>query len=260
MGADKDLYKQFFRIEPDNSITFIGDKMIVQIPTSFIDQNITQIINTSVTTFGIFEAYIFDDINETDISKAKHKFTSKVPSMVFMHPSHLEDSFVYVEDPATETLVKETVINLIFNKGDTYIESMSLVKDTDNTDKWIVMLLNGKIPKTISYDEIPVIWSKCNFLNNLGDAGSEFNTYSMIVANLVRDPKNYSTPFRHVFEKYYEKGIYMGKMIRYMDVSKHISNFTAITGGDPKHGITVAMDRIARGIPDVKSPVEEVIN
>ena len=176
-----------------------------------------------------------------------------------MKPSHLEDSFVYVEDPETETLIKEKAINLVFHNGDSYIESMSLVKDTDNTDKWIVMLLNGRVPKTIRYDEKPKIWSKCNFLNNLGDAGSEFNTYSMIVANLERDPKNYATPFRLVLDKYYEKGIYSGKMIRYMDVSKHISNFTAITGGDPKHGITVAMDRIARGIPDVKSPVEDVI-
>lgn len=255
----KDLYKQFFRIEPDNSITFIGNKLIVQIPQSFIDQNITQIINTSVSTFGIFEAYIFDDFNENDITKANHKFTSKIPSVLFMKPSHLEDSFVYVEDPETETLIKEKAINLVFHNGDSYIESMSLVKDTDNTDKWIVMLLNGRVPKTIRYDEKPKIWSKCNFLNNLGDAGSEFNTYSMIVANLERDPKNYATPFRLVLDKYYEKGIYSGKMIRYMDVSKHISNFTAVTGGDPKHGITVAMDRISRGIPDVKSPVEDVI-
>ena len=89
----KDLYKQFFRIEPDNSITFIGNKLIVQIPQSFIDQNITQIINTSVSTFGIFEAYIFDDFNESDITKANHKFTSKIPSVLFNTSTICEEKF-----------------------------------------------------------------------------------------------------------------------------------------------------------------------
>ena len=49
-------------------------------------------------------------------------------------------------------------------------------------------------------------------------------------------------------------------MIRFMDFQRYISNFTAVTGSDPRHSITVAMERIyGEGQADTLSPVEENI-
>ena len=82
----------------------------------------------------------------------------------------------------------------------------------------------------------------------------------MIIANIVRDPENLSQPFRLVYDKYFAKGIMNGKMLRYMDIPRYISSFTAITGSDPRHGITLAMERIhGEHQTDIKSPVEEII-
>ena len=184
----KDEYKKYFRVESDKSITFIGEKLIIQVPQFLIDQGVVQIVGTNVVSLGLFDGYIFDDIEETDITKAIARYTSKVPSIMYLKPSHIDEGFTYVENPETEVLTKEKIYSFIFLKGDTYIESMSLVKDSDTADKWLVLMLHGKIPTNIKYSEIPVIWSKCAFLNGLDDLGSEFNTLSAISANLVRDP------------------------------------------------------------------------
>lgn len=252
----KDEYKKYFRVEQNKSITFTGEKLIIQVPQLLLDQGVVEIVGTNVILLGLFDGYIFDNIEETDISKAIAKYTSKVPSIMSLKPSHIEESFTYVENPETESLVREKIYSFIFLKGDTYIESISLVKDSDTADKWLVLMLHGKIPKNIKYSEIPVIWSKCAFLNGLDDLGSEFNTLSAISANLVRDPKNYTNPFRYVFEKYFEKGIYNGKMLHYYNVPMYVSNFTSITGANAKYGITVAMTRDS----DIKTPVEDMIN
>lgn len=252
----KDEYKKYFRLEEDKSITFIGEKLIIQVPQFLIDQGVVEIVGTDVISLGIFDGYIFDDIEENDINKAIARYTSKIPSVMSLKPSHIEEGFTFVENPETETLVKEKTYSFIFLKGDTYVESISLVKESDTADKWLVLMLHGKIPTNVKYSEIPVIWSKCAFLNGLDDLGSEFNTLSAITANLVRDPKNYSNPFRYVFDKYFDKGIYNGKMLHYYNVPMYVSNFTSITGANAKHGITVAMTRNT----DIKTPVEDMIN
>lgn len=255
----KNLFKEYFKLV-DEEVIFIGNKLVIQIPEKFITDGITQIDQTNITTLGIFEGLIFDDIEEEDITKYKHKFCYKLPATIYMRPSHIDKSVVLVDDIETETVVKENYYSLIFLNGDTFIVSTSLVQNFKVVDNFINMMLNGKLPKDIRYDEISEIWSKCAFINGSGSMGSDFVTLSTIVSNLVRDPMNLSRPFRLKADEYYKKGIYNGKMIMYRDIPRYISNFTAITGSDPKHSITVAMERIhGEGDNDIISPVEENI-
>jgi hypothetical protein len=255
----KSMFKQFFKRE-NEEVVFIGNKLIIQIPEKFIEDGITQINQTTITTLGIFEGLIFDDINEEDITKYNHKFVYKLPATIYMKPSHIDKTTVTVEDIETETVVKENYYNFIFLNGDTFIVSTSLVQSFGVVDNFINMMLNGKLPKNIRYDEISAIWSNCAFINGSGSMGSDFVTLSTIVSNLVRDPLDLSKPFRLSAEEYYKKGVYNGKMLMYRDIPRYISNFTAITGSDPKHSITVAMERIhGEGNKDIISPVEENI-
>jgi len=255
----KEMMKKYFKIE-NGEVIFTGSKLIIQIPEKFIEDDITQINQTTVTTLGIFEGLIFDDVDEDDLTKYNHNFVFKLPAIIYMNPSHIETSIVTSEDLETETLVKEKYYNFIFLNGDTFIVSTSLVQSFGVVDSFIKMMLNGKIPKGIRYDEIATIWSNCAFINGSGAMGSDFVTLSTITSNLVRDPLDFSKPFRLNAEDYYKKGIYNGKMIRYMDIPRYISNFTAITGSDPRHSITVAMERIyGEGKSDTMSPIEENI-
>ena len=257
--AENSLFNTYFEEQSDESVRFKGNKLIIIIPEEFIDRGVTTINQTTIITLGIFEGFIFDDMDEDDITKYNHKFISKLPTNLYMKPSHIEQSSIMVEDIEKDTIVKKNVYKLIFLKDDIYAVSTSIVKDSNVVDKFVYMLLQGQLPKTLTYSEVASIWLQCAQLNGV-KTGSEFNTLAMIVMNLTRDPKNYSIPFRMVYDKYYSQGIYNGKMIRYMDVPRYISNFTSITGSDPRQGITVAMERIhAERNKDVSTPVEEII-
>ena len=56
----KALYRKYFKRMPDDSIHFLGEKLIIQIPEGFVERGITKIIQTTVNTIGIFEGYISD--------------------------------------------------------------------------------------------------------------------------------------------------------------------------------------------------------
>jgi hypothetical protein len=256
----KGILKDYLKHMPDNSVVFKGEKLIIEIPEEFVERGVTVINQTDITTLGIFEAYILDDINETDVTKAIHKFTMKLPSNIFMRPSHIDKTTRMIENNENDTVTKASFYDLIFLNDDTFIVTTSIVQSFNTVDKFIYMLLNGQIPKTVKYDEIAKIWADCAIINGSGTLGSDFNTLAMIVSNIVRDPNNLSDPFRLVYDKYYAKGIYNCKMLRYMDIPRYISNFTAITGSDPRHSVTVAMERIhgEKG-GDIKTPVEEMI-
>ena len=256
----KGILSSYLKQLEDNSIIFTGNKLVIHIPEKFVENGITVINQTTIMTLGIFEAYIFDDIDEDDITKASHKFTLKLPSNIFMKPSHIDKISKYEENIDTDTLEKENYFAFIFLNGDTFIVTTSVVQSTSTVDNFVYMLLNGQIPKSVNYDEIAKLWSECSIINGSKTLKSDFNTLAMIIANIVRDPANLSQPFRLVYDKYFAKGIMNGKMLRYMDIPRYISSFTAITGSDPRHGITVAMERIhGEKQTDITSPVEEII-
>lgn len=260
MELSEELFNKYFKPQPDTSIVFTGSKMIIQIPESFLVKGISEINRTAVTTIGIFNGYIFDDLENEDLTKADHNFVMKLPTKVFLNPSHIDKSTIFVEKVETETLEKENVYNLIFLEGDTFMSTSNAVQECSTVDDFMYMLLYGQLPKNIKYEELPMLWLQCSLINGSGTLGSDFSTFGIVISNLVRDPQNFSKPFRLVFEKYFEKGIMNGKMMSYQAIPRYISNFTAVTGSDPRQGVTVAMARSHGGHEkDIKSPIEEVI-
>lgn len=260
VAENKELYNKYFKVNENKSVTFMGEKLIIKITEDFLKLGIAEIIQRKILTLGIIEGYIFDNVEESDVSQCDHKFVMKIPCDILLSPSHIEPSYVYVEDIETETLKKEKAIDLVFLKGDNLLESTLIMKNIHTTDAFISMMLNGHIPNIITYEEVPLLYYNCAMMNGTGNMNSDFNALTLSTMQLTRDPKDYSVPFRLVYDEYYKKGIYNGKMIRYMDVPKYISNFTSFTTADPKHGITVAMERIyGEHQKDNKSPVEELI-
>lgn len=260
MTENEKLFEQYFKVNTDKSVVFIGEKMIIKITEEFIRLNIAEIVRQTINTLGILEGYIFDDMNETDISKCNHKFVIKIPSIIKLNPSHIEPSFVYEEDVESETLIKLKAYDMTFLKNDVFLDSTLIIQNIHTTDKFISMMLNGHIPKSIRYDELSTLYQNSAHMNGSGTLGADFNSLVISVMQLTRDPMDYSVPFRMVYDKYYAKGIYNGKMVRYMDIPKYISNFTSLTTADPKHGITVAMNRVhGEKQKDQKSPVEDLI-
>lgn len=260
--ANVDIYDKYFLTNQDKSVVFLGQKLIIQIPLEWLRQDVANINQTTVETLGFFKGYIFEDVEETDITKADHVFTMKLPCNMIMKPSHIVEDSIIEENVETDELEKVKVYNLIFTTNDIFMISTSLVQKLSISDKFIYLLLYGQLPNTIKYEEIPVLWQQCASMNGSGNLESNFNTFAIIVMNLARDYNDPTIYFRHVFEKYYEKGIYNAKMIHYWNIPKYSSGFSALIGTNAKYGLTVAMERDARTKGKGNSapnPIEEAI-
>lgn len=254
------LYDKYFIENPDGALIFNGERLVIRIPPYFYESGVTKVNQTTVETMGIFEGLIFDDNDEEDLTKFSHKFTMKLPANIIMKPSHINDSVQIIEEVETETLKKENSIDLIFLKGDTFILNVNVVQDLDVSDKYIDILLKAHMPKTITYEELAILWQKCASINGSGDLESNLATFELICMNLTRDPKDYTVLFRQVYDKYYAMGIKNGTMINYEHIPKYTSGFTSLTSWDPKYGITVAMSHThGENKKDIVSPIEEAI-
>ena len=257
---DNNLFKKYFEVLPNKSVVFKGQKLIVQIPLDWLNENIASISQTTVETFGLFEGYIFDDADKSDITNADHKFTMKLPCNMIMKPSHILEGTKVVENVDTDTLENAKIFNLIFLQDDIFMVSTSIVQDSDVVDKFIYLLLTAQLPETIKYEEMPILWQNCAAMNGSGDLKSNFNTLALIVMNLARDYDDYSIEFRKVYEKYYAKGIYNPKMVHYWTIPKYTSTFTSLPATDAKYGLTVSMERQAKNKnSNIPSPIEEAI-
>src|SRR5574344_1856205 len=64
--SDNNLFKKYFEVLQNKSVVFKGQKLIVQIPLDWLNENIASISQTTVETFGLFEGYIFDDADKND--------------------------------------------------------------------------------------------------------------------------------------------------------------------------------------------------
>jgi hypothetical protein len=257
---NENLVKKYFKIEPNGGVTFIGSKLVVIIPDKYFRRGVAKIVNTNIITMGIFEGYIFDDVNEEDLAKAEHKYVLKAPNEITLVPSHIEKYAIEVEDSIEETLCKETVYELIFLQGDTYMANISVVSSLEVMKEFMEMIFFAYIPSTLNYVDTLKIWDKCNRDNGGGALKSNFSLLAAIIATLVRCPDDLSVPFRFKWDWYFDKHIYNGKLIRVYDAPKNTNSYSALTSADPKYGITVAIERRrAEHKKDDISPIEEVI-
>lgn len=255
---DKKIFDKYFKKNDNKSITFLGTKLIVIIPDKYFNK-IASITNTTVTTLGIFEGYIFDDIDEEDFSKATNKFVMKLPSEVILTPSNIDTFSIEKEDIIEETLKKENMTKLIFFQGDQFILSTSLVQNYNVIMSFLNMLFNGYMPSSLSYEDILLVWDNCNRFNGGGSLKVNITTLGSIIANIVRCPDDLSTQFRMRYERFREQGVKNGTLVRLYDLPKYTDSYSAITSADPKHGITVAIERKNEGIPEITTPIEKAI-
>ncbi len=258
---DSEMYKKYFREENDHSITFLGTKMVVVFPKEYVKQNIATILNKSINILGIFDGYIFDDINNDDINKADHIFSLKCPASITLNPPSIDEFRNIIEDPISGEMFKETFYKLTFYYGDTFIENTVAVQSLNILKKFVDMIFGGHIPSSLSYEDVLNTWDACNRSNGGGDLKADYAMLALTIASLTRCPDDYTTQFRLKVDQYYNKGIMNGKIVRMNDIPKYSSDFAALTGADAKRGITIAMKnkRVDKRETTI-TPIEEVIS
>lgn len=258
-----ELYKKYFREESDHSVTFLGSKLNMIFPKEYIKKDIASINNKQVHILGIFEAYIYDDINkdiEENPNDYSHHFALKCPAILTVNPPSIEEFSIVIDDQITAEKYKESYYKLTFYYGDTFINNTVAVQSINVLKNFSNMIFSGHIPSLLTYSDVLETWDLCNRSNGGGDLKVDYAMLAIIVSALTRCPDDYTIPFRFKYEKYREKGILNGKIVRMNDVPKYSSDFASLTGADAKHGITIAMKNRRVDNKDVTvTPVEDVI-
>lgn len=256
----KALYNKCFREESNHSVTFLGEKLIVLIPKEYIQRNIATIINKDISLLGIFEGYIYDNVDKDIDDPCTHHFVLKCPAMLTLTPPTFVEYSTVIEDSISGEMYKENYYKLSFYYGDTFIQNTVAVQSIEVYKKYADMLFTGHLPSLLTYEDVLNCWDICNRANGGKDLSVDYIMQAVIIASLTRCPDDLTTQFRLKYDTYYKKGIYNGKVVRMNDIPKYSSDFAALTGADAKHGITIAMkNRRVDKKPETITPVEEVI-
>jgi len=143
--------------------------------------------------------------------------------------------------------------------GDALIVNTVVAKTHKVVVKYILLMLNGKIPDDIPYDQIISYLEKCCELNNI-NMGVNSIFLDLMAMMVSRDPQNPSRQFREALRDNPKLSMLMRKLVNVDAIPSLTSQFSAITGSNPKFAMTSSIGAVRSG--DMKleeSDIEKAI-
>ena len=246
---------KFLMIKDDNVIVN-AERIEVYIPKNFfapdrIDKDIEHsAIATSVgdafRIIALLNARVALTEND-DISKSK-LYTLNYPQVVMTYPSsyYITSMSMYSEDEPEPYYV------LVYTYGDILMPAQSPA-NTDNCTKFLNLLIRGKLPPTIKYEDIFKAW-KTNLQLNNATPGVPDAYMQFIIAKLYKDAKNPKRDFRFVYGKDMNRNDYAPYSIR--EAVANTSVFSGQIFEDMGKMMTTSVNMTRRNLPQERSPVE----
>jgi hypothetical protein len=235
-----------FFTEKNDSLIFSGNYMEVYIPEYYIENNMARYLGNTIETFAIFNFKVFKDENKKDDSKL-HTFS--FPSPIILKPSSILTGQIGPEKDNDEKF-----LILKFFKGDIFINNLFMTKQSKNTEMFLNLLTNGKLPSTIPYEKILNL-----LVENLSINSVNLNVPStileLIISEIYRDASDLSQPFR--FKSNLAKSKY--KTINLKNISNYNSTFTALTFEDIDYALVSSINKTRYNLKETISPVEKTI-
>lgn len=243
--------KEFTR-EKD-TVIFNGNYMEVYIPKEFFDElEISQFSGHKIDTLGIFEFKIFSDSE----GRKGVLHTLKCPTTITTIPSFVEDIGGGELDLQEEESSSYKVLK--YYKGDIFIENLFVVKKTDNVNLFMNLLMSGKLPRLLPYDEILKIFLQCLTINSV-NLKSSSTVYECIISEICRDDENIYQPFRFKAGKSDKVNMLNYKSINIKELPKYNSVFSAVTFENIDFSMISSINRGRQKKIDKESPVERTI-
>lgn len=246
---------RFIMLKDDNIIVN-AERLEVYIPKEFFAADrIDKDIEHSAIATSVGDAYrIIALLNarvamtENDDIKKSKLYTFNYPQVVMTYPSDSYESTLslYPEDEP------EPFIVLVYTYGDILIPAQS-PQNADNCTKFLNLLVRGKIPRTIKYEDIFKAWKTNLELNNCGP-GVPDSYMQFIIAKLYKDRKDPRKDFRFIYGKDMSRNDYTPYSIR-----GAVANTSAFSGQifeDMGKMMTTSVNMTRRGLEQERSPVE----
>jgi hypothetical protein len=245
---EKELFKKYFEITKEK--TFIvkpGKYVEVRISDSYFENGVSAIIGDCIETFGFLDIYAWDEYHEGLKDNDAKKIFLRLPTIITTKPTRIE------HNSKNKETILEYFENSLFITSTYYQKVSSVVID------YVKLILSGKIPDDIPYNEIVSYLEKCTTLNKVNlKVNSLF--VDIIVMMVSRDPNNLSRQFREVLKENPRASMLSRKLVNIDIIPSLTSQFDAIVGGNPKYGITSSIGAVKSGdLVPVESEIERAI-
>jgi len=218
----------------------------VYIPKAYFLGGIAVNLGASIETFGV--VFARETVNGTDKKIKMFNAPTFINFMVY----EMEDGTITINGEKMEVLILKYLPK-------SYVMHQTVPNGREIGEAYINMVLGGKIPTCIKYDELINLWWK-----NLEIAGVNYKVpskiYEMILAAMYRNKNNK----KERYGEYYGKSItatgydYATDNVR--SIVKNLSTFSGIVYEDIGSMVTHGIINSETGVEEDISPLEKIIH
>ena len=228
------------------------------IPESIIDtpdgdpkeSSVAYECGTGFVTLGICYMRFFKNENQTRDEVPVR--TLIYPNLIETHPS---DSSKGVTLTINEKTDKYRILK--YEHGDTLMEATSR-KSSKNCEAFMRLLSSGKIPSSLTYDEVYQAWMDNYDINGMSPSAPAVMLQA-IIGEMYRDPKDPSRQFSKVIGENPKVDPRSYHAMSMNAVSAYSSVMSALSFERMTEKLTSSINMTKSGVKQKKSPIEQII-
>ncbi len=206
----------------------------------------------SVTSIGIFYMRFYDADEITP------ELREKTPVKTLSYPNKIETVPTGGMTKMSLTINGQTDIYRVYlyNHGDVLMEAASK-KSYVNTEMFTKLIMSGKIPRSLTYDEIYFNWLKSFQINGI-NPGIPPVLMQAVVSKMCRSANDPTKQFRMIIgREKVDPHDYM--MLSMNQVSAYSSVMSSMSFERFAEKLTTSLIMTKEGIPQEPSPIEKLI-
>jgi hypothetical protein len=247
---------KFIQREKDGRITSNAFSIEVFIPRSYFTDGIAEIIGDKLNTIGIFE---FRVVMVEGGKPINHALAIPNPIVLSYSKEYTTKENISSEADTEEEGEDEEDSSFrvfVIEKGETFLESESIVIGSANLEGFVKLLHSGKLPKT-TYEMIYKLYMDVQ-KSNKTTLGVSSSTLEAIIAELCRWKKDHSIPFRIALKKDSTKDTDF-EMVSLKTLPELISAFSGVSFENINRSLLVGINNKRLGKEDRMTPMEQII-
>lgn len=244
----------YFRSEKNNIYT-VAPITKFYIPKDYFSNKVKPFAEDrgrTIHVFGVFDVGFFNEGKDGEDRLIEYNIL-KIPTWVDIN----------VVDSSEETLQvgtnkkEQKYVVLTYPKGSNIMDNR-VVKDAENAESYLGMVIAGSLPSTIPYDKLLAVWQE-NLSLNKADLGVQSVNLELILSTSCRYEGNPIEKFSEALAKNPQLGMNDYIMNSAREVCKNTSTFTAITFEDIDSMLISSINRTTHKEQEKESPVEQLL-
>ena len=228
------------------------------IPESIIDtpdgdpkeSSVAYECGTGFVTLGICYMRFFKNENQTRDEVPVR--TLIYPNLIETHPSDSSKGVTLTINGKTD---KYRILK--YEHGDTLMEATSR-KSSKNCEAFMRLLSSGKIPSSLTYDEVYQSWMDNYDINGMSPSAPAVMLQA-IIGEMYRDPKDPSRQFSKVIGENPKVDPRSYHAMSMNAVSAYSSVMSALSFERMTEKLTSSINMTKSGVKQKKSPIEQII-